>query len=373
MKNVVYKMIMYLFRIFPIKKNKIVIASFYGKGYGDSSKYICDEIFKRQIDFEIVWLVNDLNEKFPPNIKKVKYKSIRALYELCTARIWIDNSRKPIFVRKRKKQFYIQTWHSNLRLKKIEKDAEDYLLDSYVKQAINDSKMADAIIAGCDYSYNTIKNSFWYDGPIYKTGIPRCDELFDVSKQSISKIKKDIGIEEINHIFLYAPTFRNNMEVNLIDYDKLLKALRNTYAEDFVFLVRFHPISKQSIIGEKNLIDVTSYPNMQELIKISNILITDYSGCMFDAAISRKKCILYVPDLNDYISKQRELYFKFGDLPFNLAYTQDELVDRITNFNDKEYYDKLNGFLNLINSYEQGTSARKVVNMLEKVLNNEKI
>ena len=102
----------YFFGIFPIKKNKIFIQNFNGKGYGDNPKYIVEEILRRDLDFVLVWAVMPkLSKNFPKGIKTVRYKSIRAIYEEATAKIWIDNCRKQLYVRKRKEQYYIQTWH----------------------------------------------------------------------------------------------------------------------------------------------------------------------------------------------------------------------------------------------------------------------
>ena len=362
-----------LFWIFKIKNNKVVVVSFFGKGYGDSGKYICNELNKRNKNIDIVWLSKNTNSKFPEFVRVVKYNSIKSFYELATAKVWIDNSRKRPYITKRKNQFYMQTWHSNLRLKKIEKDAKNDLDKQYIWYAKRDSKMADAIIAGCDFSYNTIKNSFWYNGPIYKTGIPRCDELFNNDKNVINNIKNKLNINDINNIILYAPTFRKNHNVNLDDINDLITALKNKYKNDFILLVRFHPISKQVIKDSKYIKNVTNYPDMQELIKICTILVTDYSGCMFDAAIAHKKCILYIPDYEDYINNQRELYFDFKTLPFDKTYTFKELGNAITNINDNLYEEKINNFLSYINCYEKGDSAKNVTDIIEGVLNNEKI
>ena len=361
-----------LFWIFRIKKNKIVVVSFYGRGYGDSGKYICNELNKRNKNLDIVWLVKDTNLQFPDFIRPVKYNSLKSFYELATAKLWIDNSRKRPYISKRKNQIYLQTWHSNLRLKKIEKDAEEDLDKQYIWYAKRDSKMADAIIAGCDFSYNTIKNSFWYNGPIYKTGIPRCDELFNNNKKLIDTIKEKLDIKNINNIILYAPTFRRGNDVNISDINDLINILREKYKEDFKVLVRFHPISKQIIKESKYIKNVTNYPDMQELIKISDVLVTDYSGCMFDAAIAHKKCVLYVPDYEDYIKNQRKLYFNFDELPFERTYTFKELGSVIINMNDKKYDEKINKFLKFIGCYEKGDSSENVADLIEEVLKNGK-
>lgn len=376
MKNIailVVSLFYKLFWIFKIKNNKVVVVSYFGKGYGDSGKYICNELNRRNKDIDIVWLSKNTSSKFPSFVRVVKYNSLKSFYELATAKVWIDNSRKRPYITKRKNQFYMQTWHSNLRLKKIEKDAENDLDKQYIWYAKRDSEMADAIIAGCDFSYNTIKNSFWYDGPIYKTGIPRCDELFNNSPEVLSDIKNKLGIAEIDNIILYAPTFRKNSEISLCNFELLTNKLKLKYNDNFVLLVRFHPISKYTINENDYLKNVTDYPDIQELIKVSDVLITDYSGCMFDAAIARKKCILYIPDYEEYLKKERDIYFKFDELPFEKTYNESELTDAIINFDVKKYNSRLKKFLNQINSYEDGHASERVVDLIEEVLANEKV
>lgn len=117
----------YIFRICPIKKNKVVFTNYYGKGYGDNAKYIAEEIIKQNIRLDLVWLVNDLDYHVPNEIRKVKYDTIASIYEMVTAKVWIDNCRKQIYVRKRKSQFYIQTWHGDIGFKKVEKEAKKSL------------------------------------------------------------------------------------------------------------------------------------------------------------------------------------------------------------------------------------------------------
>ncbi len=65
----------------------------------------------------------------------MKNKSVKALIELFTAKIWIDNSRKSFYPPKRKNQFYLQTWHAGFGLKRIENNAAEKLKPRYVKLA----------------------------------------------------------------------------------------------------------------------------------------------------------------------------------------------------------------------------------------------
>ena len=98
----------FIFRIFPIDDKKIVFCNMKGKRYGDNPKYICDEIIKRGLDYQCVWLLRNCEEVDSANIIVKKYSLIRNLYHLCTAKIWVDSNTKYLGILKRKKQIYIR-------------------------------------------------------------------------------------------------------------------------------------------------------------------------------------------------------------------------------------------------------------------------
>ena len=365
----------YFFRIFKVKNNRIVCLNFSGKGYGDSPKYIIEELLKKDENYEIIWAVKNLKDNnFPLKVKKVKFLSLKYIYYLSTAKIWINNSRFDLFVRKRPNQFYIQTWHSPLRLKKIEMDAIDGLSEYYKKVMVNDSKNIDIMISGCDFSYNIYSNSFLYDGPILEIGTPRCDLFFD--KQKKDKIKKEVlkkyKIKKEKKIILYAPTFRKytNFTDCLIDINKLLKDLK----DDYIILIKLHPSTKLHIGSSNNIINVSDWADIQELICITDFMITDYSSCCFDAMIANKPCILFIKDLNNYMSYERSLYFDIRELPFEKAVNEKELADKINNFDFINYNDKIVDFENKIGLYEKGVASKQLVKLIKKEMKqNEKI
>lgn len=70
---------------------------------------------------------------------------------------------------------YIQTRHSTLRLKMIEKDAEDTLPAHYIQMAKRDSAQLDYLLAGSKISRQIFERAFWYKGKIVNTGTPQCD------------------------------------------------------------------------------------------------------------------------------------------------------------------------------------------------------
>jgi CDP-glycerol glycerophosphotransferase len=369
----------YFLFLFPIKKNKIVFCSNYGSGYGDNGKYIVEEIVRQKMNYDIVWILKrELIERtqLPEKIRITKYGSLKALYELATAKIWIDNSRKTIYPPKRKNQFYIQTWHSPLRLKKIEKDAESTLSREYIENAKRDSKNCDLMISGCNFSWEIYRNSFWYDGEILKLGTPRCDLFFSKNRNKKEKVIKALGLKNKAKLILYAPTFRNKVSADfyIFEYEKILEALKIKFGGEWKLLIRLHPnvASLANLIEyNNNVINATSYDDMQELLCASDILITDYSSSMFDMAIAGKVCFLYGKDVEEYRKKEREMYFDFSELPFDFAESFQELNDAIMNFNEEEYTNKIRKFFETIGLYENGTASKQLVSKIKLIIDDQ--
>lgn len=367
------KLWLLIFSIFPIKKNKIMIVSYYGKGYGDNGKYIVNELLQRENLYSIYWACNEKNKYSLPNdIKYVKFNSLKYFFHLATSKVWINNTRFKYGTRKRKKQYYIQTWHSSLRLKRIEKDAENSLSKEYVMTCKSDSKMIDIITSGCDFSTNIYQNSFWYDGEIFKSGTPRCDIFFNKNqKASIKKNIFDMYNLSNKKIILYAPTFRENDNEKSVYLD--CDAFSKKLSDEYILFVRFHPLSKSHIDNTQKMINVTHYPDMQELLAISDYLITDYSGCCFDMMINNKPCILYINDIESYLQKERNLYFEFDELPFPKIKEEKDLIKAINEFDEKKYKKDIAMFNETVGLFENGEGSKNICNRIDEVIRSEKI
>ena len=367
---------LYIFRLFPIKRNRILFENFTGKGFGDSPKYIAEKLLEYGDRYELYWVINKKTKcEFPNQIKAIKLYSIKYFYIMATSKIWISNSRFDQYVVKRKKQFYLQTWHSPLRLKKIEYDAIENLSNYYKKVMKNDSKNIDLMISGCDFSYNIYRNSFGYSGDIKKIGTPRCDLFFNSEKCKIikEKILDKYGIKKGSKIVLYAPTFRKGkIDMGLFDVEKIFHAIDDN---NTILLLRLHPSSKMKFdVNESKIIDVSKYPDIQELICANDMMITDYSSCCFDQMIADKPCILYTPDLETYLKKERNLYFDFSELPFPIVKDYNELKICYNNFDRKKYDKNIKRFKKEINLYENGKATYEIVKIIESVIcDNEKI
>lgn len=368
-----------LFNLFPIKNNKVFMFSYYGSQYGCNPKYISEYMLTHypRNKFDIVWAFNNLKDKQGiEGIRKVKTMSVRYFYELCTSKVVITNYRTTDLFKKRKEQYYIQTWHSSLRLKKIEKDAEKDLPQTYIQMAKKDSQKCDLLLSGCKYSTEIFRRSFWYEGEIFEQGSPRNDLLVSENVNKRKIICDRLGIRPGQKILLYAPTFRKNNDTSIykLDFNSICHSLVQKFGGDWVVLAKLHPhlLGKSDAIFEgQNVTDVTTYDDIQELLLVSDVLISDYSSLMFDFAVTRRPCFLYTPDLEQYMQKERELYFTMDELPFLPAQDIVQLNAKIEEIDLLEYQMQIAIFLNKVGSFDQGKSSQKLINRILEVCFDE--
>lgn len=351
------------YRCLPVQKNKIIFWANSFKQYGCSPKYITEYILKNYPNkFDLVWVFENgvkIPENLPNEIRVVRYFSMEYLKELHTAKFIICNMRTgaAYYWHKRADQIYIQTWHSSLRLKKIEGDAAEYFSHDYIQTCQEDSKKIDLLLSGCKFSTDIFKRAFWYDGEIFESGTPRCDCLLNSTSETKKKVFEHYNIEESSKLVMYAPTFRSSKPSDFLGMD--FERLKDTLGQNWVVGARLHPNVLASCVPT-GAISMSKYPDMQELIAAADILITDFSSCMFDMAIAKKPCVLYAPDLDEYLEKERGLYFNLIDLPFPIAKSMDELCELLSHFNAEHYYSKLEAFMGSIGSFEDGHASERV-------------
>src|SRR5690625_297037 len=371
--------VIYICRMLPIKQNKVLFFSYYGAQYGCNPKYISKYLVENSQPntFDIVWaFIEPSSNTSNESSRKVKMMSLKYFYELCTAKVVITNYRTTDFFVKRKKQFYILTWHSSLRLKQIEKDAENVLPTSYIKMAKKDSAKCDLLLSGCQFSTNIFKSAFWYDGEIFEQGTPRNDLFFWRNEQLRESVLKRLNISIGKKVILYAPTFRSDNDLGVYNLDDLCvrQTLENKFGGDWVVLVKLHPhlISESGkLMGGNNVVDVTKYDDIQELLMIADVLISDYSSLIFDFAITKRPCFLYVPDLQEYAKRERNLYFELNELPFINALSQEQLILEMKQFQPEKYEKDIDVFLKRIGSFENGNASKSLMKQIEEVCFND--
>ncbi len=358
--------------LLPVNKKKIVVSSYWGKGYGDNPKYIVEELLKHKKNYQIVWLVGkkDYAKSLPKEVNACTTRSLQSIYHLATAKVWVDNSRKT-FCYKKKNQYYIQTWHG-FALKRIEKDAQSALDKRYVKNAQKDSKAIDVIVSDSKFMTNIYRRAFWYNGKIAEWGAPRNDIILrKEQKECKSSISHHYHIAGEKKMVLYAPTFRVNgaLDVYDIDLKRVKAACEKRFGAECIMLVRLHPnlASKSAELkfDWNETVDVTDYPDMQVLLAGVDVVISDYSSLMFDFALSEKPCFGFATDIDAY-KKDRNFYFALDALPFSMSENNDELVEEIENFDEKAYAAGVKRFFENVGMNQEGNASFKCAALIQE-------
>ncbi|MDR2825041.1 MAG: CDP-glycerol glycerophosphotransferase family protein, partial [Prevotellaceae bacterium] len=156
------------------------------------------------------------------------------------------------------------------------------------------------------------------------------------------------------------------------DAEKLLQTFREKFGGKWRLFVRLHPcmndVDKVINFNKLLMTNLTNYSDVQELLHISDILITDYSSVMFDFMLTRRPCFLFATDVDTY---DRGTYIDINKLPFPLAENNRELIQNVENFDESIYLSDLQQFENyVLQSFENGTAAFKVADYIAEIISN---
>lgn len=352
-----------IFCLVPLK-NRVVFSSFAGNSYCDNLRCISDYLREHYADqFEIVWQFKH-PERFSylekEGIRVIKYFSLKDIFYCCTSKVLIDDHGPHSYFKRRKGQMIINTGHGGNAYKKIgfdEKNDRRYDLDLLLKYTF------DNISLFCSTSRHSsetaIKRGFRYKGEILECGTPRNDIFFEEIPGLEARIRKELYLPDGKKILLYAPTYRYEAEdlQYQLDFTSLLHCLNQRFGGEWVILMRFHPSTQY--VAPENTIDVSAYPEMQYLLYISDILLTDYSSCMWDMSMTKKPIFLYAPDIDDY-DKERGFYIDMNQLPFPLCKTQDALEKAILDFEIAPYQEAVEKYHEAMGNFETGHATETV-------------
>ncbi|MBR4461212.1 MAG: CDP-glycerol glycerophosphotransferase family protein [Erysipelotrichaceae bacterium] len=354
--------------------------------YTCNPKYICEELLKRNEKVHIVWRgTRTLTSIFPEKVKVVPFNKYDYFKEIYSAKVVITNSslflNVPVFLKKQ--QYLLETWHGSLGLKKWGKeDIKDSLVRIFAFEQT--ARMTDFLISNSKLENGSMRSTYWPDTPILEYGHARNDIFFDNYKDKRKELKQKIcaeyNIPEDTKIVMYAPTFRDwvkDLSYLNVDYSKVLKALTKRFKGNWVFFVRLHPSLKPrakelGLAKNPQVINVTEYPDMQELAAITDIAITDYSSWIYDFILSRKPGFLFATDLDEYQKKDRGFYYPITETPFAICRTNDELIRSIETFNKKEYLEKLEAFLDDKGCFDDGKASERVADKILELLKTPK-
>ncbi len=397
------KLCFFICRVFPVKKNRISICTFEGKtGFGCNPKYIVEELHRRNVNYEFVWFVNDINKEFPDYIKKVPNTLWSRAYWLSTSKVWIDNYRKPFGTCKRKKQYYINTWHATIAFKSIGLWRGDSFSRMAYLVSKNDSDMIDDVVIDSEWCAEVYPKGMIYSGNYMRSGAPRCDVLYGDRTEYQTEFRRKHGISKDAKIVMFAPTFREEKvngkrtvfsEVWTLDFKRLLNNLEARFGDDWYICLRVHPQLavnagkyKNERLGGK-LIDVSQEDDMYEILAAMDAFITDYSSAAMDASYAHMPVFIYADDIEKYISDRGSMLWNMSTdsskqvtnnkimtpnidtvLPYPIAQNNAELEEAILGFDEEKYISKMKKFESDVQLVFDGKASAKVADKLENYL-----
>lgn len=370
-----FKVQFYCFKCFP-KKSKIVFCV----SFSENIRYIAEEIKNANIDRQLVFLCRgeciSVFRKYERDVIPFEtlkpMAMLRSAYHLATAEtVIVDNYFGFLSaVRFKRGVQCIQVWHAAGAIKTFGlEDRSVELRSRKAKQRfIRVYHHFDKIVVGSECMANIFMRSF--DLPherVLPTGVPRTDLFFneDKLKQIRSSFDKKLGSRKR---ILYAPTFRDGEENNFqlkLDLNMMEAALSDQY----LVMLRLHPqIQEKPSAGSMNnrfVYDYSLWPDANELLIASDILITDYSSIPFEYALLKKPMIFYLYDLESY-RKKRGIQPQCEEwLPGPIARTTEQVIDLV----NSSTFDmsRIISFSDKWNTYSDGHASYKFVQYIKDI------
>lgn len=355
--------------LLPIDQKLVVLESNVGKSIGDSPKAIYDYLQGLDVNYKYIWIVESKLQIKENNTRQVLRFGFKYYYYLARAQYWVNNQNFPTDLVKREGTTYLQTWHGT-PLKRMQNDLDKIIgrNATYLDRVNHAVTYWDYLVSPSPYATKSFRSAFDYKKEVLEVGYPRNDifyrnqgELTLISQ----KVKKELGIaDDDRKVLLYAPTFRDDAIKNFkLELD--LKQMIEELSGEYLLLIRAHVATAQQIKIPKqyslDVIDVSFYPDIQELYLVSDMCITDYSSVMFDFAHTKKPLLFFTYDLDHYQETLRGFYIDFvNEAPGPLSRTTAELITDIKRIATEPLSEKYNDFYAKYCGIEDGTSSKQV-------------
>ena len=370
----------FVFKIYNRRKlqNKVTFVI----SFGDNSRYIYDEIKRKHPEVEIVLLSKKPNNHFFSDLSDVSilpfetkdiFSTIRSIYHLATSKyVIVDNYFGFLAAVDFKEEVEcIQIWHATGAIKTF--GLRDLSIHSRSKAAnkrfLEVYNRFDKIIVGSDEMAEIFKEAFQVDETrIIRTGIPRTDFFFQ-KEWHIPIIKRleaeNPKIREKKTI-LYAPTFRDN-ELDHFTLALDLKQMQTELSDEYIVLLRLHPAIKNDVnIAQQYEGFVYDYSGVKydvnELLLVTDYLISDYSSIPYEFSILRKPMIFFAYDLDDYTAT-RGIWKTYEEIVPGPVVRQTEDVIKLIK-QDQFDYNQIEQYDIQWNKYSRGQSSHNLVEYL---------
>lgn len=239
--------------------------------------------------------------------------AIRAGYALARARVVVvDDYFFPIYVvRPRDGTTIVQTWHASGAFKRFGHSVRDasFGADAALTDRVRIHANYDVCLVGSAEAATHYAEAFGLplDRFRWDLGIPRTDAFFDAEARATAeaRVRAEYGIPAGRRVILWAPTFRGDRVTDARDADALdLGSLAAALGDDHVLLLRLHPFVRDRLpippATTTFVRDVSAHPDINELMFVADVLVTDYSSAIFEFSLLERPMAFLAPDLDAY-------------------------------------------------------------------------
>ncbi|MBX9472903.1 MAG: CDP-glycerol glycerophosphotransferase family protein [Chryseoglobus sp.] len=295
-------------------QNAVFFESFYSQTVACNPLAIDRELARVRPDVTRYWSVVDRSIAVPEGAIAIvegstEWWRVRADARLLVVNDWLRKRWMP-----RPHQTVLQTWHGTM-LKRLALDRDGVGLRTRIAVRRESSRW-NVLLAQNDYAAEILQRAYAFRGPVWVEGYPRNDMLVGTDPTVRAAVRARLGLRPDQRAVLYAPTWRDDATeiVDYLDLPSLPAALAELPGEHVV-LVRGHSrtLRHGRNLDAPGLIDVTTYPDMADLLLAADIVITDYSSLMFDITATDIPLVLFAPDRAHYERELRGFYFDLLD------------------------------------------------------------
>lgn len=378
------RFILRVFYIFPVKKNRILFSAYEGLSFTCNPKYIFQYLFEREsVEWDFIWCLNDteqLPEAYRSRTRIVSFLSLRHIYYLMTSGFIISNLGIEPIIPKRKKQVFINTWHGGGAYKRSQPDMEIFSkAESFYKKKMRDIRQlgTDYFISSCRAFSEVYSEVTQVDiSRFLPIGLPRNDMFFNESREDFDTLRAQIAnqyhLEKGSLWVLYAPTFRGterqqeNPDTHIFN-QRVIDCFRKCFGKAVSFITRAHTphiyLETSEDSTDLHIVDLTDYPDMQELLAVTDVLITDYSSSIWDFALTGRPAFLFTPDLEKY-DQLRGFYTPIEQWPYPYAEDIDGICRLIKDYTETKCAEKIRTHQELLGSFETGNATESVLRII---------
>lgn len=277
----------------------------------------------------------------------------------------------------RKGSSIFQVWHACGAFKKFGMSTADLIFGDNRKNQEkfpNYRNLAYVTVSSPEISwaYEEAMNLKNTDTQIVATGISRTDVFYDKNfiESAAEAVYSVCPKARSKKIILYAPTFRGRVAKAQTPDCLDIAAMKKALGDEYFLLLKHHPfVKKRPEIPEDCqdfAMDVTKELDIDKLLCVSDVCISDYSSLIFEYSLFERPMIFFAYDLDEYFD-WRGFYYNYDDLtPGPIVKTTEEIIDYIQNLDTRFNPSQVHAFREKFMSACDGHATDRILELVEK-------